>query len=125
MGTNTKRETARAIPRATPQEATMPKVWKNETKMMGKGSLSREKTVFLDKTKLALRLAIKMKSTKFDSVHERAKMTKAEAKITFCWTKAKAGDQKAKPARKIPANTKVIRPLRVKQVFMNSWSLST
>ena len=95
------------------QEATMPKVRKNRTKRMGKGILSIEQMVFLDKTKPARLLAMKVESTKFDSVQSKAKMMKAAVKTAFCLTKAKAGDQKPRPAMKIPATTRLTRPLRV------------
>ena len=87
---------------------------------MGSGILSTEKMVFLDKTKLALRLATKVASIKDDSVHKRVKMTKAELKMAFCLMKTMAGDHTPEPAMKMPASTRLMRPLKVRQEFINS-----
>ena len=86
--------------------------------------MSREKIVFLDKTKPARRLAIKVASIKDDSVHNRVKIIKAEQKMAFCLTKPNAGDHNPKPAMKMPAAIREMSPLRVKQEFIKSCGLS-
>ena len=69
--------------------------------------------VFLNNVKPALLLAIKVESTKLDNVHNKAKTMKAAVKMAFCLTKANAGDQKPRPAMKMPDTTRLARPLRV------------
>ena len=48
-------------------------------------------------------------------------MIKVVAKIAFPLMKARAGDQKSMLARKIPAIARLMRPVKVKQEFINSW----
>ena len=43
------------------------------------------------------------------------------AKIAFPLMKARDGDQKSTVARKMPAITRLMSPLKVKQEFINSW----
>jgi len=81
--------------------------------------LSREKIVFLDKTKLARRLAIKVASIKDDSVHDRVKTMKTEQKTAFCLMKLNAGDHNPEPAMKMPAASREMSPLKVKQEFIS------
>jgi hypothetical protein len=49
---------------------------------------------------------------------------KVAGKIAFSLMKARAGDQKSIVAKKIPAIAKLMRPLKVKQEFINSWGFS-
>jgi len=124
LGRNRKRERAKATLIAIPQEATMPKAWKNKTRRIGSGILSREKMVFLESVNSALLLARKTESIKLDNVHARVKAIKAKVKTAFFVMKLRVGDQKFKPTRKIPATTRLMSPLKVKLEFINSWGLS-
>ena len=49
---------------------------------------------------------------------------KVAAKIAFPLMKARDGDQKSTVARKMPAIARLMRPLKVKQEFINSWGFS-
>ena len=61
---------------------------------------------------------------KTDNTHISVRMIKVVAKIAFPLMKAKAGDQKPTLTRKMPAITRLMRPLKVKQEFINSWGFS-
>ncbi len=76
--------------------------------------------MFLDRLKPALRLAIKTAFIKNDSVNISVKMMKAATKTAFSLMKTKAGDQICRPARKMPAITRLVRLARVKQELINS-----
>ena len=94
---------------------------------MGNGILSKEKMTFLESVNSALLVATKVVSVKWDSVHNRVKAMKAAAKMAFLLTKPIAGDQKPKPAMKIPAISRLMSPLKVKQNLFNHpvlWSSS-
>ena len=106
-------EIAKAIALAIPHEATTPNVRKIETRRMGKGILTTENMVFLDNTKPARLLATKVAPTMLDSVHNRVKMMKTRVKIGFCLMKFRDGDQRLRPAIKMPATTRLIRLLSV------------
>jgi len=102
----------------------MPKEWKNRTKRMGKGILRTAEIMFVERIKPALRLAIKVALAKPDNANNRARVMKMVAKIAFPLMKAKAGDQKSRLARKIPAIARLMRPLKVKKEFINSCGFS-
>ena len=119
LGRNRMSEIARAAPVARPHEATMPKACKNDTNRRGNGILSKEKIAFLERVNLALLTATNVESIMWDSVHNRVKKMKAAAKIAFSPTKLIAGDQMSKPVIKMPAISRLMSPLKVKQVFIN------
>ena len=81
--------------------------------------MSKEKMTFLEKVNLALLIATKVVSTKRDSVDIRVKAMKAAAKMAFLLMKPIAGDQRSKPATKMPAISRLMSPLKVKQVYIN------
>ncbi|MBA7642274.1 hypothetical protein ES703_49963 [subsurface metagenome] len=107
-----------------PQEATTPKEWKNGTKSIGKGILRVEKIMFVDAMNPALRLATKEAFANCNSAYKGVKTMKATAKIAVPLMKARAGDQKSTPATKMPAITKLMRPVKVKREFISSWGFS-
>ena len=84
----------------------------------------REWIVFWNSIKPALLLAIKGVPAKSDNVNSSVKMMKVAEKIAFALMKAKAGDQKSTLARKMPAIARLMRPLKVKQEFINSRGFS-
>ena len=113
-----------ATPIAMPQEATIPKAWKNRTKRMGKGILSSEKMASFDSTNSALLLAIKIVSVNPESVQRMVKQAKAKEKMIFSPMKPKAGDHRPKPAMKIAARARATTPLTLKQEFIISTGFS-
>ena len=81
--------------------------------------MSNEKIAFLASVNSALLKATKLASVKEANVDNRVKAMKAVAKIAFSPTKLIAGDHKSKLAMKIPATSRLMSPLKVKQVLIN------
>lgn len=67
---------------------------------------------------------MKVLLTRGDNANINVRMMKIAEKITFPLTKAKVGDQKSTPARKMPAIARLTSPLKVRQEFINSWGFS-
>ena len=66
-----------ATAKEIPQEAKMPKEWKNAASAIGRGSLNKPKIITLIRAKPARRSATKTLSTRDDTVKRTVKMTKA------------------------------------------------
>ena len=66
-----------ATPKEMPQEAKMPKEWKNDASTIGKRSFNKPKTSPLAKTKPARRLATKVSLTSNHRVEAIVKTIKA------------------------------------------------
>ena len=52
------------------------------------------------------------------------RMMKVAEEIAFALMKVKTGDKKSTLTRKMPAIARLMRPLKVKQEFINSWGFS-
>lgn len=113
-----------ATAKDSPQEAKMPKVWKNKLSKMGKGSLSNPKMRALAVTKPARRSAMKALFSTGVSVLAKVKSMKAITKTVSCRTKRSAGDQVVMPPRKMPQKAMEARLVTVKQELSMSATLS-
>ena len=61
---------------------------------------------------------------KTDNANISVRMIKVAEKTAFPLMKTKFGDQKSTVARKMPAIARLMRPVKVKQVFINSLGFS-
>jgi hypothetical protein len=102
----------------------MPNARKNRTKMKGSVILSIEMAVFLDRTKPALLLVIKMESSIEDRVRKRVKTMKAAANKGLSLMKPKAGDQRSTPITNANAIKRDVVPVIVRPEFISSAGFS-
>ena len=113
-------EITRATARAIPHEAAIPKVWKKRTRKTGRGSLSSNIIVTLNRINSVLLLAMNTESITGESAIRRTMKMKAREKIGFFPMKPRAGDQISKPAIKVVARARAIIPPKVRKELIIS-----